>query len=136
MSTRANIMIQVKDEGDGEDWAMGTYHHFDGYPSGLGRYLEDTFKEKGWKWLDEILKHSWSAIWDNVCHCCGTMSDGRKEDVSFLPSDTKYNGDTEYMYVFSKEAGRDILKTYETGRKEDAPNSFYGWYKIKELALS
>ena len=39
MSTRAQIMIQKKDEGDGKDWAVGTYHHWDGYPEGLGAYL-------------------------------------------------------------------------------------------------
>jgi len=135
MSTRAQIMIQKKDEGDGKDWAVGTYHHFDGYPSGLGEHLKETFKEKGWKWVEETLKHSWSTIWDNACHCCGTMSDGRKEDVSYLPSDTKTFMDTEYMYVFSKEAGKDILKTYETEREHEALDSFYGWKKIDEKEL-
>ena len=146
MSTRAQKMIQKKDEGDGKDWAVGTYHHWDGYPEGLGAYLKETFKEKGWEWVEGILKHSWSSIWDDECHCCGTMSDGRKEDVSYLPSDTKTFGDTEYMYVFSREAGKDILKTYSgwgnrrnpelservSGRNKD---TFYGWKKIKETTF-
>ena len=83
MSTRSFIMMQTKDENDQGDWAKGTYHHWDGYPNGaLHETIKEGFKDKGWEYVEDILKHSWSAIWNGDCHCCGTMDDGRKEDVS------------------------------------------------------
>ena len=115
MSTRSFIMMQTKDENDQGDWAKGTYHHWDGYPNGaLHETIKEGFKDKGWEYVEDILKHSWSAIWNGDCHCCGTMDDGRKEDVSYLPLEPKDDMGAEYMYVFAREEGKDYLKIYES----------------------
>lgn len=115
MSTRSFIMMQTKDENDQGDWAKGTYHHWDGYPNGaVHETIKEGFKDKGWEYVEDILKHSWSAIWNGDCHCCGTMDDGRKEDVSYLPLEPKDDMGAEYMYVFAREEGKDYLKIYES----------------------
>ena len=134
MSTRSFIMKQTKDENDQGDWAEGTYHHWDGYPKALGRYLENNFNlfpSRGWEWVDEILKHSWSAIWNGDCHCCGTMKDGRREKIDYLPLHPKDDMSAEYMYVFAKEDGKNLLKIYEGAWDSD------DWKKIetKELKI-
>ena len=134
MSTRSFIMKQTKDENDQGDWAEGTYHHWDGYPKALGRYLENNFNlfpSRGWEWVDEILKHSWSAIWNGDCHCCGTMEDGRREKIDYLPLHPKDDMSAEYMYVFAKEDGKNLLKIYEGAWDSD------DWKKIetKELKI-
>jgi hypothetical protein len=104
MSTRSFIMKQVSAENKEGTWAKGTYHHWDGYPNGaVHETLKNGFKKGGWEFVEEALKHSWSAIWDGDCHCCGTMDDGRKEDVSYLPLEPKDDMGTEYMYVFARE---------------------------------
>ena len=104
MSTRSFIMKQTSRENEEGTWAKGTYHHWDGYPNGaVHETLKNGFKKGGWEFVAETLKHSWSAIWDGDCHCCGTMDDGRKEDVSYLPLEPKDDMGTEYMYVFARE---------------------------------
>ena len=75
MSTRS-IIARKTDEG-----FIGTYHHWDGYPSGVGRLVAEGFKKGGWEYLNDVLSHSWSALFNNECHCCGTMSDGRREEI-------------------------------------------------------
>ena len=115
MTTRSFIMMQTKEENDQGDWAKGTYHHWDGYPNGaVHETIKEGFKDKGWEYVEDILKHSWSAIWNGDCHCCGTMDDGRKEDVSYLPLEPKDDMGAEYMYVFAREEGKDYLKIYES----------------------
>ena len=104
MSTRSFIMKQTSRENEEGTWAKGTYHHWDGYPNGaVHETLKDGFKNGGWEFVEEALKHSWSAIWNGDCHCCGTMDDGRTEDVSYLPLEPKDDMGTEYMYVFARE---------------------------------
>ena len=85
MSTRSFIMKQTSRENEKGTWAKGTYHHWDGYPNGaVHETLKNGFKNGGWEFVEEALKHSWSAIWKGDCHCCGTMDDGRTEDVRYI----------------------------------------------------
>tara|TARA_R110002020_G_scaffold203290_1_gene406896 strand:+ start:70 stop:483 length:414 start_codon:yes stop_codon:yes gene_type:complete len=123
-------MMQTKDENDQGDWAKGTYHHWDGYPNGaVHETIKEGFKDKGWEYVEDILKHSWSAIWNGDCHCCGTMDDGRKEDVSYLPLEPKDDMGAEYMYVFAREEGKDYLKIYESNWNSS------DWKKIETTEL-
>ena len=130
MSTRSFIMMQTKDENDQGDWANGTYHHWDGYPNGaVHETITEGFKDKGWEYVEEILKHSWSVIWKGECHCCGNMEDGRKEEVDYLPLHPKDDMGAEYMYVFAREEGKDYLKIYESSWNSS------DWKKIETTEL-
>ena len=52
MSTRS-IIARKTDEG-----FIGTYHHWDGYPSGVGQVVAEGFKKGGWEYLNDVLSHS------------------------------------------------------------------------------
>ena len=108
MSTRATIHWQNE---DGEDIAI-TYRHSDGYPDGLGKDIQDFFKEVGK--LDDprfsdpsYLSAKW-IVWDAL-QMCGIWN-GKKGDnpLNFLsvgivladPSDIAYRYD-----VICKDGG-------------------------------
>ena len=130
MSTRSFIMIQTKDENNAGDWAVGTYHHWNGHPDGdVNETLINGFKNGGWAFAEETVKHSWSAIWKGECHCCGTMEDGRREEIDYLPLHPKDDMDAEYMYVFAREGKKDLLKTYSSNWNSK------DWKKIKEITF-
>lgn len=93
MSTRSIIAIQNK------KGFKGGYHHWDGYPTGLGEYLFDTFQEDGWAMVEKATSHSWSSFQSEECHCCGTMSDGRREE--FWVADENSECGAEYVYAFT-----------------------------------
>ena len=98
MSTRSMIAIKT------DDGFTGTYHHWDGYPTALGEYLAMEFQnaEHGWDYLkNKVLSHSWSSLRDNECHCCGTMSDGRREP--FEPYTHETDCWAEFSYVFEHD---------------------------------
>ena len=96
MSTRSIIAIQNK------TGFKGGYHHWDGYPTGLGEYLFDTFQEDGWAMVEKATSHSWSSFMSEECHCCGTMSDGRTEE--FWVADENTDCGAEYVYAFLHES--------------------------------
>lgn len=127
MSTRSFIMKQVSAENEEGTWAKGTYHHWHGYPNGaVHETLKNGFKKGGWEFVEETLKHSWSEIWNNDCHCCGTMEDGRKEDVSYLPLNPNDDMGAEYMYVFAREGFDTRVFTMEGADQYDCVD----WLKV------
>ena len=107
MSTRS-IIARKTDEG-----FIGTYHHWDGYPSGVGQIVAQGFKTGGWKYVNAILAHSWSAIWDNECHCCGTMSDGRREEISPYTHETDCGAEFAYVFEHDTEKETDFMHIYQ-----------------------
>ena len=108
MSTRSLIMIQnndVEKYSKDEIWASGTYHHWDGNPSTIGKFLMIQFQNKGWSWLRDIVKHSWSSLPSSECYCCGTMRDGRREPHQKRTNISEDGGwsDIEWIYLFSQD---------------------------------
>ncbi len=111
MSTRSLIMIQDNDvtkHSKEEVWASGSYHHSDGYPKSLGKFLmyEWYDQKNGWSWLRDITKHSWSSLPNNECHCCGTMKDRRREKIEARTNLSEANlewSDIEWIYLFSQD---------------------------------
>jgi len=118
MSTRSLIMIQdndVEKYSKDEIWASGTYHHSDGNPSTMGKFLMYEFQEKGWSWLRDVVKHSWSILPYNKCYCCGTMRDGRREPFEERNNLTEANGwsDIEWIYLFSQHRDGTYLEVIQ-----------------------
>ena len=107
MSTRSIIARKT------EEGFIGTYHHWDGYPSAVGTWVMEGFKRSGWDYVKDVLSHSWSTLQERECHCCGTMSDGRKE--TFEPYTHETNCGAEYAYVFDhdKDKETDFMHIYE-----------------------
>lgn len=108
MSTRSLIMIQdnnVEKYSKDEIWASGTYHHHDGYPNAMGKFLMLEFQDKGWSWLRSVVEHSWSSLPNNECYCCGTMRDGRREPFEERTNISEDGGwsDIEWIYLFSQD---------------------------------
>ena len=107
MSTRSLIMIQdndVEKYSKDEIWASGTYHHHDGNPSAMGKFLMYEFQDKGWSWLRRVVEHSWSSLPSIQCYCCGTMRDGRREPHQKRTNISEDGGwsDIEWIYLFSQ----------------------------------
>tara|TARA_R100001594_G_scaffold3697_1_gene13648 strand:+ start:4432 stop:4878 length:447 start_codon:yes stop_codon:yes gene_type:complete len=88
-----------------EIWASGTYHHHDGYPNAMGKFLMLEFQDKGWSWLRSVVEHSWSSLPNNECYCCGTMRDGRREPFEERTNISEDGGwsDIEWIYLFSQD---------------------------------
>tara|TARA_E500000305_G_C3870160_1_gene164768 strand:- start:11 stop:457 length:447 start_codon:yes stop_codon:yes gene_type:complete len=88
-----------------EIWASGTYHHHDGYPNAMGKFLMLEFQDKGWSWLRSVVEHSWSSLPNNECYCCGTMKDGRREPFEERTNISEDGGwsDIEWIYLFSQD---------------------------------
>lgn len=108
MSTRSLIMIKnndVEKYSKDEIWASGTYHHHDGYPNAMGKFLMLEFQDKGWSWLRSVVEHSWSSLPNNECYCCGTMRDGRREPFEERTNISEDGGwsDIEWIYLFSQD---------------------------------
>ena len=107
MSTRS-IIARKTDEG-----FIGTYHHWDGYPSGVGRLVAEGFKKGGWEYLNDVLSHSWSALFNNECHCCGTMSDGRREEIFPYTHETDCGAEFAYVFEHDNEKETDFMHIYQ-----------------------
>lgn len=105
MSTRG-VIARPK----GDEWE-GRYHHFDGYPSGLGKTLWDLIQEWGVEKAHRVLidEHTgWSTIngrdWTQepgydrrsapACYCHGA----RHED-GWMMTRSGNNANTEWAYV-------------------------------------
>ena len=108
MSTRACIAFGI---GDGDDW-RGRYHHFDGYPSGLGQSLYALAQEWDPATMKRVLlnEHTgWSTINDAdwslppgygdgdqpKCYCHGE----RDEDGWLVEPSSIVKSDMEWLYV-------------------------------------
>ena len=107
MSTRSLIMIQnndVEKYSKDEIWASGTYHHHDGNPSSMGKFLMYEFQDKGWSWLRRVVEHTWSSLPHVECYCCGTL-DGRREPHEKRTNISEDGGwsDIEWIYLFSQD---------------------------------
>ena len=133
MSTRS--IIAKKTDGG----FVGTYHHSDGYPSGLGQLIAKGFKQGSWEYVDYVLKHNWSVIWDNECYCCGTMRDGRREP--YITHTNEKSSGAEWAYVFDKVrslSGKtvNLMHIYEY-RPENEPKQFdpSDWVLVKTINL-
>lgn len=85
MSTRCNIILKSG------DMQVYLYHHCDGYPSGVGAYLQ------------KLIGHKWE-IYDWVNYLLKNTEDKGYEFTNML------HGDIEYCYVIDVEA--DTLKCY------------------------
>ena len=107
MSTKS-IIAKKTDEG-----FIGTYHHWDGYPSGVGRLVAKGFKQGGWEYLNNILKHNWASLYKNECYCCGTMPDGRKEEVHSYTHQTDCGAEFAYVFGHDKKKATDYMEIYQ-----------------------
>ena len=99
MSTRSAI---ARVNGDG---FKGVYHHWDGYPSGLGKILWDNAKKVG---IKQFLAHAidshpagWS-IFPEVCYC---HNGPNKISPPDQPITDKEDEGMEWAYVFDESAG-------------------------------
>ena len=96
MSTRS-IIAKQNENGIG---FTGTYHHLDGYPTGVGQLIAKGFKQGSWKYVDYVLKHNWSNLAKRICYCCGTMPDGRHDPYTTHTNDV--DSWAEWAYVFGQ----------------------------------
>lgn len=97
MSTRAHIRIQDKDN------VLYLYHHFDGYPEGVGEELKETLKT--------FETETWTAEYIHRSISCA--------DDSYEDAPEGQHGDEEYAYLI--DCGTRTLKCYKVGWDEDYP---------------
>ena len=133
MSTRS--IIAKKTDGG----FVGTYHHFSGYPAGIGEIVAKGFNQNGWKYVDYVLEHNWSNLDDGICYCCGTMRDGRREP--YITHTNEKSSGAEWAYVFDKVrslSGKtvNLMHIYEY-RPENEPKQFdpSDWVLVKTINL-
>lgn len=135
MSTRSVIAKRT-----GEHTFEGTYHHWDGYPTSLGKTLYDAYNGHFQKhlpaMLDYLLAHTWSTInGKNLsiapgfvelggdtkdidqpqCYCHGD----RSEDSWKVNQDNASASGCEWAYVFDSERGVMLVMSsyHENGAK-------------------
>lgn len=97
MATRSIIAIQ---DGDKHD---AVYCHWDGYPSGVGATLEESYKDRN-KIKELISRGDMSSLGPTIETC--TFYTEKKEKVSFCLQGLKAfakNCWAEYLYVFTSE---------------------------------
>lgn len=103
MSTRSNIIIDLP-----RGKKVYLYHHYDGYPSGLGWQLV-RFLNNNWHSFDDQSYQHYSLLIDEILkgkcekqfYDYEKSEDGWKEDNSFMliPSRSDMAGDSEYDYT-------------------------------------
>jgi len=122
MSTRSVIARKTK------DGFKGTYHHWDGYPTGLGVYLFNLFRSSG-KSLKEftrevITKHpsGYSTLVTSApgtpygtekpeCFCHDRVTGKRNKEKKWDCNHENAAGSgCEYAYVFSMQAGKPVME--------------------------
>lgn len=96
MSTRCNIIIKEKDE-----QPLIIYHHFDGYPEGVGAELKSVIADKI----------------ESICGCTGNKTFILSRilyDFSTQYEETdNIHGDIEYLYVLDIKDDGVLYKCYE-----------------------
>ena len=127
MSTRSLIMIQdndVEKYSKDEIWASGTYHHHDGNPSSMGKFLMYEFQDKGWSWLRRVVEHSWASLPSIQCYCCGTMRDGRREPHQKRTNISEDGGwsDIEWIYLFSQDRDGSYINVIQGSDVNQTPS--------------
>jgi hypothetical protein len=116
MSTRAVIARTIPDVSDG---FKGVYHHFDGYPTGLGKHLWELLHTKFGGRLKPMLRllidaHSagWSTLMsDNgqpECYCHPKRKRRKRELLGNWFTNEIIESDIEWVYAFN-EAERCLL---------------------------
>ena len=121
LSTRAVIAVRIGDVG-----IKGVYHHFDGYPDGLGSSLYDIVDLYGYDFVKENLidahPSGWSSILEYLddggeCYCHsnrdGVLSDVRLpqyvEDWKINVEELFDDGWIEYVYIVEPD---DTITSY------------------------
>lgn len=81
MSTRAVIArtTGAPSSVTGQPHWEGRYHHFDGYPSGLGKRLYELAQQHDLSWLLALLIDEHPAGWSNILTCDITATAGYRE---------------------------------------------------------
>lgn len=114
MST--NAIVAYAPEPETRDWT-GVYHHYDGYPTGLGRTLHRLCRERFAADADALGRYttrehsSWSFIADpdgehGVCYCHGEHADTTSSPARYRPADLADDGVLtfiEWAYVIEPE---------------------------------
>lgn len=75
MSTRAVIA-----QAHGDTWE-GRYHHFDGYPRGLGKQLYEVYGQIGLERMKKLLLEEHPAGWSTILECDINATPGYRELV-------------------------------------------------------
>ena len=138
MSTRSLIMIKnndVEKYSKDEIWASGTYHHHDGYPNAMGKFLMLEFQDKGWSWLRSVVEHSWSSLPNNECYCCGTMRDGRREPFEERTNISEDGGwsDIEWIYLFSQDRDGSYIDVIQGSDVNQPPSLIVNLTREKDV---
>lgn len=112
MSTRSVIARREGDSG-----FVGVYHHWDGYPSGLGKDLVDLCRSKFDGDVDSMLKFvidehggGWSSLNAGECFCHRTDAELEESNSDFVVTEKNASeSGCEYAYVFTKQDGKDVM---------------------------
>ena len=102
MSTRATILIKSKKQNE----QVRIYHHFDGYPEGVGADLKGYLKTLQWWDVYDMAN-------DLIKGKCGIVD--RKPDMGYDLTSCQH-GDEEYAYLI--DCDNKTLKCYKVGWDE------------------
>jgi hypothetical protein len=112
MATRA-LIGRLTGWNEGYPMGEGVYHHWDGYPTGLGALLFRLFRDKYQGDMERMLKElvddhpgGWSylAEWDCYCHARGEgMVDG-SGDLQWAS-----RSGCEWAYLFAVQDGKPMM---------------------------
>lgn len=90
MSTRASVIIKDEDE------FLCFYQHCDGYPSGLGKTLEQFCKGKLAERSKGDLDYLGAAL---ICFCNSHIGEDKNYSLPDLVPTRGVHGDEEYQYI-------------------------------------
>ena len=125
MATRSVIArLTAGDDGESYSWE-GRYHHWDGYPSGVGVTLIENLLKHGYQFMSDRLIDGEATGWSNINGCDLTLPsawfDSTKEQVDHVPVSYSARGegpeplrtpgiedDTEFVYVMHEDGYIDV----------------------------
>lgn len=125
MATRSVIARTTTAE-DGESYSWeGRYHHWDGYPSGVGVTLIENLLKHGYEFMTRRLIDGEATGWSNINGCDltlpSTWPDGTEQRNELVPVSYSARGegpeplrtpeiedDTEFVYVMHEDGYIDV----------------------------
>jgi len=128
MSTRSVIAARTK------RGFKGVYHHWDGYPSGLGaelfRLYRSRFKKDLTAMMQELIKKhpaGWSSIFNEECYC---HKNGNSSEKALAVTEKNASGSgCEYAYILEEGPDGDqmvILSSYCNPKSKYAGQKMIG----------
>lgn len=128
MSTRCNIVVKnhYGEQVSKQDECVTIYHHYDGYPTGVGRMLIEFIQEK---YLDKKANPYWhfEKFVNTILKGVPYHETGKEEELidNGFEWTSEIHGDIDYLYVIAERDEDVLLTCYSNVFKKDANGEYY-----------